>query len=193
VIIGFGHIARVGKTTAADIIATNYGYEVRSFAGPLKAWAYQTNPIVLQGQVAGNVGVGKGRLQHQVQSCGGWDGAKKATAEGREVREFLQRAGVAAREVFGEDFWVKTLLDNIRPCDDAVIDDVRFPNECAAIHKQGGLVVRVTRPNYHPLNDHESETALLDYDGWDYELKNDGTLQDLEKKVTKMMKDLGLD
>lgn len=50
----------------------------------------------------------------------------------------------------------------------------------------------------HNLNDfknkpHESETALDDYDKWDYVINNDGTLEDLIDKVRDILLDLGFE
>jgi len=77
-----------------------------------------------------------------------------------------------------------------------IITDMRFPNEMQAIKANGGITIRVVRPclkcggtNYHKLScyeqnekQHPSETALDDAK-FDYEIINDGTLEDLIEKV----------
>jgi hypothetical protein len=73
-----------------------------------------------------------------------------------------------------------------------IITDVRFPNEAEAIKEREGIVIRVNRFRIADENEvflHESETAL---DEWkfDYEINNDGTLEELEEKVRKMLVDL---
>lgn len=71
-----------------------------------------------------------------------------------------------------------------------IITDMRFPNEFDAVKKRGGITIRVTRHN-HP-NDlqpstHPSETAL-DTHTFDYEIINDGTIEELINKVSDILK-----
>ena len=91
-----------------------------------------------------------------------------------------------------------------------VITDVRFPNEVDAIKANDGIVIRVNRKFFtHTLADgskvtvergfltgHEdelfgkespSETALDDFQDWDYVIDNDGTLEELEEKVRQIL------
>lgn len=95
-----------------------------------------------------------------------------------------------------------------------LVSDTRFPNEAQSIKDRGGLVIRVNRNEnagksivdiMRPLSNHvnygiplpevpyqtseqlhPSETSL---DNWnfDYEIDNNGTLQDLEKKVQEFL------
>ena len=57
---------------------------------------------------------------------------------------------------------VNALMRKINPEQKIVIDDVRFPNEAAAIHAKGGKIVReVVRDNpEQPVDDHISEQGL---------------------------------
>lgn len=190
-IVAFGHIGRVGKTTCAELIAGKYGYEVLSFASPLKSMAFLTDPLVSANPVPSNVAVGRGRLQHLVKT-GGWDGAKKDDTAGREVRGFLQRLGVAARDVLYPEVWIDALHRRMAEHDHVVIDDLRFPNEADWLKTLDAKLVKVHRPGFKPVNNHESETALLEYDGWDYVVNNDSSLSELPKKLDKMMTELGL-
>jgi len=69
-----------------------------------------------------------------------------------------------------------------------VTPDVRFLNEAAAVRALGGLVVRVVRPGHvSAINNagaaHVSEDFCRTYTGWDHEFVNDGSVQDLERKV----------
>jgi hypothetical protein len=65
-----------------------------------------------------------------------------------------------------------------------IITDMRFPNEMQAIKANGGITIKVVRPHDKeiPLDLHPSETALDDVE-FDYEIVNDGTLEDLIEKV----------
>jgi hypothetical protein len=71
------------------------------------------------------------------------------------------------------------------------ITDMRFPNELDAVVERKGITIRVHRDlhngNAHisPIS-HESETALDDTK-FDYEIINDGTLEDLMDKVREIL------
>ena len=71
------------------------------------------------------------------------------------------------------------------------ITDMRFPNEMEAVIKREGITIRVHRDlnngNAHisPIP-HESETALDDAK-FDYEIINEGTLEDLVDKVREIL------
>lgn len=70
-----------------------------------------------------------------------------------------------------------------------IITDMRFPNEIEDIRSRGGITIRVNRydiTGQGKLNPHSSETALDDAK-FDYEIINDGTIEDLIKKVKKVL------
>lgn len=104
------------------------------------------------------------------------------------VREILQKFGTAIRKEVHPDFWVNSTMQDIYGIDNIIIPDVRFPNEKKAIEHKGGVVIRVKRPNIEQM-DHESETALDNY-SFKYTIYNDGTLEDLSKKVELLCKQL---
>lgn len=64
-----------------------------------------------------------------------------------------------------------------------LITDVRFPNEAQAIKDRGGIVIRVDRDV--ELRDHESETALDNYD-FKYRIDNNGTIEELVNKIKRL-------
>jgi hypothetical protein len=63
-----------------------------------------------------------------------------------------------------------------------IIPDMRFPHEAEFVKSQGGILVNVTRP-MNRLDKHLSETSLNDFQGWDYVIENNGTLNELKKKT----------
>lgn len=182
-IIGFGSHARVGKSTAGDILVADHGFKRVSFAAPLKQLAMLADPPVLAGGVV-NVAAGRGRLANIVQ-MEGWDNAKAGYPE---VRQFLQRLGVGARDVFGEDIWVDVAFDYVDrgSFQNYVFDDVRFRNEALAIVERAGHVVKIERPGCGPVNDHVSEHDLDDWE-WDHVIRNDGTHEDLSYAIEKLL------
>ena len=74
-----------------------------------------------------------------------------------------------------------------------IITDLRFSNEMQAVKANGGITIRVVRPSDKEisLDLHPSETAL-DNHQFDYEIVNDGTIEDLINKVEKMLNHFNL-
>lgn len=103
---------------------------------------------------------------------------------GMTVREFLQKLGTAVRKEIDPDFWVKALFNTYHN-GNVIIADVRFPNEAEAIKERGGILIRIERPGAGAGN-HISETALDNYDKFDYIVNNDGTLEDLFKRISNI-------
>ncbi len=124
------------------------------------------------------------------------------------VREFLQKLGTEAmRDGLHRNVWVnalfadytleeKTKASYLNPYPELVypnwiITDVRFPNEAQAIKDRGGIIVRVNRGQQEmryiqKAGLHPSETSL---DNWKFDevIENNGTLEDLRKKVADFM------
>lgn len=84
-----------------------------------------------------------------------------------------------------------------------IITDTRFINEAKAIKYRNGILIRVERPIKYWLDrkdyeaftgkevpqakEHLSEIALDGYNGFNYILLNDGTIEDLVEKVRKIL------
>jgi hypothetical protein len=126
------------------------------------------------------------------------------------VRAFLQKLGTdAMRNNLHENVWVNALMCDYRgiPADRApngwdypnwIITDTRFPNELEAVKKRNGITIRVGRPSScvcvddtaidclvecdKKRSNHPSETALDNVE-FDYEIVNDGSIDDLISKV----------
>lgn len=183
-IVGIGHVKRVGKDVAATALSRDLGFQRRAFADKLKELALEADPLVTTAVATTNIGAGRGRLRWVVQGMG-WDEAKNVYPE---VRKFLQDLGLGARLVFGDDFWVNQTLTGVKKTDKIVVSDVRFHSEVDAVHAHGGKLIRIDRPG-HSAHGHVSETALAGFDGWDAVIVNDGTVQDLEAKVVAQVKE----
>lgn len=98
------------------------------------------------------------------------------------AREIMQELGSFYRRI-KNDYWVEALDNEIKKhtYDNVIITDTRHINECEYIKKNNGLLIRITRNEVGQIHgmDHESETALDDYTGFDIEIDNSGTLEDL--------------
>jgi len=198
-IIGLLGFAGSGKGTVADILVSK-GFKKESFADPVK---------------------------DAVAAIFGWDRnlLEGDTKESREFREtkndwwsyhfgyevtprlMLQKMGTeAGRDSFHPDVWIASLENRMKKNEHTVIADVRFPNECDMIRKNGGFLVRVSRGKdpewwedaketekfgvkvmpHHP-NIHYSEWAWANQE-CNYVISNDGTLLMLEADVKHMLK-----
>jgi len=120
------------------------------------------------------------------------------------VREFLQRLGTEAmREGLHTNVWVNALFADYVETESIfrgkviekhalpnwIITDMRFPNELESVEKRHGITIRVTRPAEKGKNTarlHPSETSL-DKAKFDYEIINDGTMEELVKKVREIL------
>lgn len=106
------------------------------------------------------------------------------------VREYLQKYGTEAhRDVFDNDFWVDQLLPLDHTYDDVIyiITDARFLNEINRIKqlansKNQTEIWKIVRPSLEDKDLHISEKDLPDK-YCDRIIINDGTMEDLEKKV----------
>ena len=120
-------------------------------------------------------------------------------------REFLQKLGTEAmRDGLHTNVWVnalfadykgrKTKIHQLTPVkQDFVVDtypnwiitDMRFPNEMEAVKERKGITIKVVRPGVL-VGTHASEIALDDAE-FDYEIENNGTIEDLVEKVRQIL------
>lgn len=187
IVIGFGHVARAGKSTAAQALCRDLQFKEVSFAAPLKALALLADPLVVTRPGTVNTNAGRGRLAWEVQGLGGFEQAKDIYPE---VRLFLENLGAGCRKVFGESIFVDAALRLTAHEDRIVVPDVRHVNEAEAIQKAGGFVFKVNRPGHTPSASRPSELALIDWDGWDGEFENTGGVIELQQAVVERVKAL---
>ena len=119
------------------------------------------------------------------------------------VREFLQKLGTEAmRNGLHKNVWVNALFadykeyrrkvedeEYVKEYPNWIITDLRFPNELDSVEKRDGITIRVTRSDEKNKNTaklHPSETAL-DKAVFDYEIVNDGTMEELVQKVREIL------
>jgi hypothetical protein len=127
---------------------------------------------------------------------------------GREFtpRLALQLMGTeVGRNVFGENLWIHALENKLKGDDKHyVITDVRFQNEIDWVRKQKGILIEIRRgelPLWYDVASkantgcqhsiqvmqdigiHESEWKWIDNQNVDHVIRNDGSLEDLEKNI----------
>ena len=106
------------------------------------------------------------------------------------IRPLLVAHGAGMRARYGVDYWVERLFGSmlfsrsLRKDPYTVISDVRYPNEAARINATGGLVFRIHRPGYGPVNDEEAG-SLAEIDKLPYiiHIQNDKKISDLAEQV----------
>ena len=120
------------------------------------------------------------------------------------VREFLQKLGTdAMRNGLHENVWANSLMSDYKlnsytrlnvtyiasKLPNWIITDTRFPNELEAVKSKEAITIKVTRnwgSTENLFNNHPSETALDDAE-FDYEIINDGTIENLIQKVKQIL------
>lgn len=175
--VGLHGYAGAGKDTVAKVLA-EYGYNRVAFADVLREALYVLNPIILTDRD------GREHRVKDIVDASGWDAAKRTY---EEIRRMLQVLGTeVGRQMISQDVWVKAAFKNLDVDKKYVFTDVRFQNEHHAIDSRLGLLIKVTRPEVGPVNDHTSENALPDQ-WFDAQILNDGTVKDLHTKVARIL------
>jgi len=189
-VIGLTGYAQSGKNTLADILSSNYGFEQRAFADSLRGILYALNPRLPEpdwaevGDGFGNTGVVR---VHDYIDKYGWEYAKENVPE---VRQLLQRLGTEGGRTFlGENVWVDGLFNKPHAAR-LVTTDCRFPSEISAVKERDGVVIRVERNGYGPVNSHVSETASLGLE--DFMVHNDGEIWEMEEQVLEGLRERGV-
>ena len=210
-IIGICGLAGSGKDTIGDALINNLpNWEKVSFASHLKdvtALLFGFDRKMLAGETPEDRAIREQPDKFWSEKMG-----KDFTP-----RYALQYLGTnLLRNQLHQNIWVDCLERKILESDkNVVITDVRFPNEINMIKNIGGEIWRVERgnlpdwfrkvesfqingtdnlmydiPYYVPevQTIHESEWKWVGYDRPNHIFKNDGTIEDLEKKVLDIIK-----
>jgi hypothetical protein len=178
-VVALSGLKRSGKDTVAAYLVKEYGFTRVAFADPVREHIYTLNPwLLLQDDQAM-------RLQDYVDLVG-WEGAK----EHPEVRRLLQiYATEVVRDGIDPRTWLTLGMRSIRSTrGPVVVTDMRFKNELFALRNMGAKTVRVTRNAAGVADAHRSENELANA-SFQYELDNNGTIDQLHQKVDRMMKE----
>jgi dephospho-CoA kinase len=114
------------------------------------------------------------------QSHFGWN--QKKDEKGRKL---LQEIGSAGR-AYSQNLWIdkaRNESSHLR----RVWTDVRFQNEVDfLLNERKAVVIRIVRPGLK-AGKHESESGQADLVGVTHEVVNDGTIEDLHRKVVNIL------
>ena len=214
-IIGVSGRIGSGKDTVGEIIQklclTNNGpkFEIKKYAGKLKQMASLLTGIPVEdfedqefkkSYLGAEWGTVKSNPLNAVPVF-----ADVSFNESMSVRELLQKLGTEAmRDGLHTNVWVNALFADYRGPkmseynpSNWIITDMRFPNEMEAVKERKGITIRVVRPHGYtdpntgiykemPLSYHPSETSLDDAK-FNYEIINDGSIEDLIEKVRQIL------
>ncbi len=165
--------ARQGKDTVGDMIAD-----------------YNHNQKVIKLQYSHYI-------KEYAKQISDWDGSEET-----KPRELLQQLGTSLiREQINPLFFVNRMCEDILVYsyfyDIIIISDVRLEEEITTIQNQFEhvFVLHVSRPNMESEltvseQKHLTEIGLDHFEHYDYEIVNDGTLEDLKEKIESIMKEV---
>lgn len=133
-------------------------------------------------------------IKEYAKRISGWDGSEET-----KPRSFLQELGTEViRKQMGFDFFVKRIIDDIRIYsnyfDIITISDARAKIEIDDVKStfDNVVAIEVIRTNFDnglssKEQSHFTEKDLEGYQGYDYTIMNNGSLEDLNKKVIELM------
>lgn len=164
--------ARHGKDTTASIIKKIYEQETKKVL---------------------NLSYGSA-IKEYAKKISNWDGSEET-----KPRTLLQQLGTdVIRKKIDQMFFVDRLMNDIKVYsyyfDVLTISDARFKVEVDTPREMfpNIVVIKIVRPNFDnglsvEQQNHPSEIDLDDYDKYDYVIMNDGTIEDLEQKIVKLV------
>lgn len=204
-IIGICGFIGSGKDTVADYLVNFHEFRRESFASTLKdavSSVFGWDRTLLEGRT-------KEAREWREEVDQWW--AERLDMPTLTPRWVLQYWGTeVCRRGFHDDIWIASLENKLRNSKDSVvISDCRFPNEIQSIRNAGGKIIWVKRgelPSWYDMaveanrghnyaiqqlkieKIHASETAWVGTK-FDYEITNDGTIDDLYKTIQSIVSD----
>lgn len=178
-VVGICGKAFAGKTTSADYLTENYGFEKTAYAKLLKETAMNLYPWMTDEQIYGS-------MKEVVD-----------TKLGITPRRMLQLLGTEIGRLIWKDTWIDSVKREISDTEGygfffgMVVDDVRFPNEVDAIKEIGGQIWVIKRPESGTSvgEGHESEAHAEAFEEVaDHILDNDADFDSLHSQIDSILK-----
>jgi len=180
-IISLGHRRRVGKNEGANFLLhyINEQYkgtvEIISFADKVKDMSFD---------LYGHYGLKEKEFYEKNPQFR----EQPLPIINKSPREIWIEFGNKNREIHS-NVWVDWVKNKIPNYDNVIIPDLRFENEGNMIHEMGGVCVRIDNPRIPHSND-VSDCALENWNGWDFIIDNNGTLEEFYQKLIYVYKKL---
>jgi len=143
-------LAKSGKSTIADYLVKEYGYQRLKFADPLKDMLRAIG--LTYAEIEGD---------RKEDSCN--------LLAGKSPRFAMQTLGTEwGRNLISPTIWVDIwelrATNSLSKGVPVIADDCRFPNELEVVNRLGGKSIHVIRPGIAPVNNHISEQVKLTTD-----------------------------
>lgn len=178
-IIGISGKKYSGKSTVAEMLGEELGWEITSFATKLKEVTCALSGCTMEQLEDYNF---KEKVLVPTYMWPFCDGDKKPT-----YRNFLQYFGTNVMRKYYDNLWVDATLQ--RAPEDIIISDCRFLSEARQIGEYNGIVIKVLRSGTSSNDAHCSETEM-EMINQDVIIENDGDLEALRCKVREFVSDL---
>lgn len=186
-IIGITGYAGVGKDEFAKSLKLRGRFDVMAFSDPLHEMAMTLDPILIVHQG------GSFTTYRDLVDQFGYTEAKRKFPQ---VRQYLQVLGTdAVRDVLGEDTWVRVAAKRIDTNNmegvHTAITGVRYQNEASMVKAFGGIMLRIERDGFGPVNNHTSDVSVGEI-VVDRVIKNNGSLRELSAQAQSLLNELGI-
>lgn len=168
-IIGINGVSGSGKDTVGDYLRKKDYFEKFSFAAKMKKFTYDLFKYI---------GVKFAYLYDKDRSL-----RKEVITEDKTVIDYWIAVGNSMRAIDPE-VWIHPLKEVTEKFDNVVVTDMRFPNEAQAIKDLGGFTLLVLREGSGDKR--ATMDKLLGDWKFDAVIHNDGTLEDLHKKIDEV-------
>lgn len=165
-----------GKSTVAKMLSEMLGYETHSFADKLKDITCILSGCTREDLESYDFKENELVPDYLRPYC---LNAKRPT-----YRAFLQHFGSEVMRGVNDNIWIDCTLSECG--ENAIISDVRFPNEADAIKKRGGIVIKVVRDGVATGDYHQSETKINEIEP-DYVFVNNKSLKELRGAVSAIV------
>ena len=169
---GPGH----GKTTVAYALK-NRGFEIVSFAEPLRSMAYSL--LMDLGLTPGDAW----RALHESKN----DVIPSLGVSGRYL---LRTLGTEwGRDLVHQELWLKSWIARAGDTPLVVVDDVRFPNEAEMLRKRGAVLWLITseREGFEQVEANHRSDGALGGIRFERHVRNDSNLGELVLKVEEAL------
>ena len=182
-IIGFAGKKKSGKDSLAQALITQHNdvlFSHIAFAEPVKSMAHA---LLVKAGLSSDNATKMLYNQELKERC-------LPELLGLSARQIMQTLGTEWARSLSPDIWVNIGLNKAKEVNEAgraaLITDVRFPNEVAAIRNAGGIVVWVKRDATNNNDTHSSENSLTAED-CDIIIDNNGTLIDATTRLAEFL------
>jgi len=186
-VVGIGGYKESGKSEAAYALQRVLGFEELGMSDELNRALYVVNPIIDWTDDDTPV-----RYSDVIDEYG----YTEAKSLFPEVRRLLQKFGTEfGRNFLGDGVWAEGVRGQIWEMAESssvpgvAITGIRYRNEIQMIKSEGGITVWIGRPGLKIDQSHSSESSLGPED-FEHGIYNDGTVEDLSRKIVKLVKDL---